>query len=368
MPRGRVSDQQRSFMTSENRLNALIAGITPVDASFADTARVRLDSLTKPPGSLGRLEELAARVAVVQRSVRPVATPSAIVLMAGDHGVIDEGVSSYPQEVTVQMVANFAAGGAAINQLARHAGARLVLVDIGVAGDTGMFAGVRQAKIARGTANMAKGPAMTREQAAAAVLVGADVARELIADGVVMIGTGEMGIGNTTAAAAITAAFCGVSAASVDGRGTGLDDAGVAHKVVVVERALAINGIDVSDPLGVLAGVGGLEIAGMVGVMLGAAEGGVCAVSDGFISGVAALVAVGLCPDAGGYLFPSHRSQEPGHPIVLSRLAMEPVLQFEMRLGEGTGAALAMSIIGAACSVMSGMATFDEAGVSGAEG
>ncbi len=354
-------------MTAENRLNDLLASIAPVDESYAVTTWARLDSLTKPPRSLGRLEELAARVAVVQRTERPVASPSAIVLMAGDHGVVAEGVSPYPQEVTVQMVANFAAGGAAINQLARHAGAKLVLVDVGVAGETGAFAGVRQAKIAPGTANMAVGPAMSREEAASAVMVGVQVARELIADGVRVIGTGEMGIGNTTAAAALTATFTGAVVATVVGRGTGLDDAGVARKVAVVERALAVNAVDASDPLGVLAAVGGLEIAGMAGVMLEAAAAGVCAVSDGFISGAAALVATRLCPDAAGYLFPSHRSVEPGHSIVLTALGAEPVLEFDMRLGEGTGAALAIGIMGAACEVMSGMATFAEAGVSGAE-
>lgn len=354
-------------MTAENRLKDVLASINPVDATFTDTAWARLDSLTKPPRSLGRLEGLAARVAVVQQSERPDVSSSAIVLMAGDHGVVVEGVSPYPQEVTVQMVANFSAGGAAINQLARHAGARLELVDIGVAGDTSAFVGVRQAKVAPGTSNMAVGPAMTREQAAGAVLVGIDVARELIADGVRMIGTGEMGIGNTTAAAALTAALCDVDVARVVGRGTGLDDEGVLRKVTVVERALAVNDIDTTDPLGVLAAVGGLEIAGMAGVMLGAAAGGVCAVSDGFISGAAALVATSMSPDSAGYFFPSHRSMEPGHSIVLKALGMEPVLQFDMRLGEGTGAALAMSIVDAACNVMSGMATFAEAGVSGAE-
>ena len=354
-------------MTAENRLKDVLASIVFVDTTFIDIAWIRFDSLTKPPRSLGRLEELAARVAVVQHTERPDVSSPAIVLMAGDHGVVAEGVSPYPQEVTVQMVANFSAGGAAINQLARHAGARLELVDIGVAGDTSAFAGVRQAKVAPGTANMAAGPAMTREQAAEAVLVGIDVARELIADGVRMLGTGEMGIGNTTAAAALTAAFCDVDVASVVGRGTGLDDAGLARKVTVVERALAVNDIDTTDPLGVLAAVGGLEIAGMAGVMLGAAAGGVCAVSDGFISGVAALVATRMAPDSAGYFFPSHRSMEPGHSIVLAALGMEPVLQFDMRLGEGTGAALAMTIIDASCTVMSGMATFAEAGVSGAD-
>jgi nicotinate-nucleotide--dimethylbenzimidazole phosphoribosyltransferase len=325
------------------------------------------DSLTKPPGSLGRLEELAARVAVVQRDVRPKAAPSAIVLMAGDHGVVAEGVSPYPQDVTWQMVANFSAGGAAINQLAGHAKSTLVLVDVGVASDTSTFGGVVQAKVRPGTANMAAGSAMTREEAAEALLVGARTAADLHEQGVLLIGTGEMGIGNTTAAAALTSAFTGVDPSLVVGRGTGLDDAGVAHKAEVIRRALAVNGVDRLDALGVLAAVGGLEIAGMAGVMLGAASVGCCVVADGFISGSAALVATRLCPELAGYLFPSHRSAEPGHTVVLDALGLQPVLELDMRLGEGTGAALAIEIISAACAVMSGMATFAEAGVSGAD-
>ncbi|MCE5191418.1 MAG: nicotinate-nucleotide--dimethylbenzimidazole phosphoribosyltransferase [Actinomycetia bacterium] len=354
-------------MTAETQLQELIAGIVPVDAAFEAAARARLDALSKPPGSLGKLEDLAARVAVVQHDVRPAASPSAIVLMAGDHGVVAEGVSAYPQNVTWQMLANFSAGGAAINQLAKHAGARLVLVDVGVATDTSALAGVVQAKVRPGTANMAEGPAMTREEAAAAILTGARITSELVADGVRIIGTGEMGIGNSTAAAALTAAFTGSEPARVVGRGTGLDRAGVAHKATVIERALERNGVAGLDPLGVLAAAGGLEIAGMAGVVLGAAAGGVCAVFDGFISGAAALVALRLCPEAAGYVFPSHLSSEPGHAVVLDALGLAPVLELDMRLGEGTGAALAIEIIGAACAVMSGMATFAEAGVSEAD-
>lgn len=354
-------------MTAEAQLHELIATVQPVDESFKIEAQERLDSLTKPPGSLGRLEELAARVAVVQRDVRPSAAPSAIVLMAGDHGVIAEGVSSYPQDVTWQMVANFSAGGAAINQLAGHAKSTLVLVDVGVAADTSAFGGVVQAKVRPGTANMATGPAMTREEAAEALLVGVRTAADLHKQGVRLIGTGEMGIGNTTAAAALTSAITGIDPSLVVGRGTGLDDAGVAHKAEVIRRALAVNGVDGLDPLGVLAAFGGLEIAGMAGVMLGAASVGCCVVADGFISGAAALVAMRLCPELGGYLFPSHRSVEPGHTVVLEALGLQPVLELDMRLGEGTGAALAIEIISAACAVMSGMATFAEAGVSGAD-
>ena len=354
-------------MTHETDLQQMIASVTRPDAAFATAAWERLDSLTKPPRSLGRVEELAATMAVIQHAVRPVAGPMAIVLMAGDHGVVAEGVSPYPQEVTWQMVANFSAGGAAINQLAGHIGARLVLVDVGIAGDVSGIDGVRHAKGRAGTRNMAEEPAMTREEAAAALLVGVNVARELATAGVRLIGTGEMGIGNTTAAAALTAAYAQVDPAVVVGRGTGLDDAGVSHKAVVVERALQVNDVASQDALGVLAAVGGLEIAGLAGVFIGAAAAGVAVVSDGFISGAALLAATRMCPACAGFAFPSHRSVEPGHTVVLEALGMDPVLEFDMRLGEGTGAALAMGVIDAACKIMSGMATFGDAGVSDRE-
>jgi nicotinate-nucleotide--dimethylbenzimidazole phosphoribosyltransferase len=354
-------------VTHEADLQQLIDSVVAPDEAFETCAWGRLDTLTKPPRSLGRLEELAARMSVIQQDIRPVATPMAIVLMAGDHGVVVEGVSPYPQDVTWQMVANFSAGGAAINQLAGHVGAQLVLVDIGVAADVSHIVGVRHAKVRAGTANMAVGPAMTREEAAEAILVGIRVARELADSGVKLIGTGEMGIGNTTAAAALTAAFAGAKPASVVGRGTGLDDAGVLHKAGVIDRALALNHVQTLDPLGVLAAVGGLEIAGLAGVFIGAAVSGVACVSDGFISGAALLAATRICPLCSAFAFPSHRSVEPGHAKVLEVLGLTAVLELDMRLGEGTGAALAMSVIDAACKVMSGMATFDGAGVSDRE-
>jgi len=350
---------------AEQAVLALAATVRSPGATAMDRAWARLDSLTKPPRSLGRLEEIAARIAAVQDTDRPVGTPSAIVLLAGDHGVVAEGVSPWPAEVTQQMMANFVAGGAAINQIAGHVGARLVLADIGVAGDTSALPGVLQLKVRPGTRNLAHGPAMTREEAARAFLGGADLAAALVREGVTIVGTGEMGIGNTTPASALTAAYARASAADVVGMGTGLDAAGVSRKIGVVERALAVNPSDASDPFGTLAALGGLEIAGMAGVMVGAAAWGACAVSDGFISGAAALAAVRICPACADYLFPSHLSAEPGHRIVLDALGVEPVLQLDMRLGEGTGAALAIGIMGAACAMMSGMATFAEAGVSG---
>ncbi len=368
-------------MTRETELTDVIESIKPTDPAAEQAAWDRLDTLTKPPRSLGRLEEIAARVARVQKVVRPRVESKVIILAAGDHGVVAEGVSPFPQDVTWQMMANFAAGGAAINQIATSVGAQLRLYDVGVVSDVSHLPGVRVEKVAPGTANMALGPAMSREQAAQAVMVGVQAARDAVSDGFELLGTGEMGIGNSTAAAALAAAFTGTPPAQVVGRGTGLDDAGVAHKALVVERALAVNGItldahgtahgtahgaaDGPDALGILAAVGGLEIAALAGVVIGAAEQGVCVVSDGFISGAATLAAVRLCPSAAEYVFPSHLSVEPGHAVVLGALGLKPVLELDMRLGEGTGAALAMGIIDAACGMLSGMATFAEAGVSG---
>ena len=355
-------------MNPELRLQALIDSVQPTDPAAEDRARKRLDSLTKPPGSLGRLEDLAAQVARIQDTDRPLVERKVIIVMAADHGVVAEGVSPYPQEVTVQMVANFAAGGAAVNQLAAAVGAQVRVVDVGVAGDVAAIPGVEHEKIAPGTQNLAAGPAMTREEAARAILVGARCAREAAGAGVRLIGTGEMGIGNTTASAALTAAFTGLPVAGLVGRGTGLDDAGLNRKVEVVERALRVNDVDRRDVLGTLAALGGLEIAALAGVVLGAAATRTAVIVDGFISGVAALVAVRLAPSAAGYILPSHRSAEPGHKAVLDALGLEPVIDFEMRLGEGTGAALVMGIVDGGCRMLSGMATFAEANVSEAPG
>lgn len=359
-----ASDLDTSPGPFETELQALVDRVQAVDPRGLETAWARLDSLTKPPRSLGRLEEVAARVAAIQGTDRPIGGPAAIVLLAGDHGVVAEGVSAWPSEVTAQMMANFDSGGAAISQMAAHAGARLVLADVGVASDTSKLRTVRQKNVRRGTGNIAREPAMTREEAAAAFLVGARIAAELAGEGIVLIGTGEMGIGNTTSAAALAAAYLGVPPASVMGRGTGVDDAALQRKTAAVKRALTLHPANPGDPLGTLADLGGLEIAGMAGVMVGAAAAGVCGVSDGFISGTAALAAVRVCPDCAGYLFASHRSAEPGHRIVLEELGLEPLVDLDMRLGEGTGAALAIEIIGSACAMMSGMATFAEAGVS----
>ncbi len=351
-------------MTDERWLADLIGSLAWVDREGYDRAWARLDRLTKPPRSLGALERLAARLAAIQGTTRPSAEPAAIVVMAGDHGVADQGVSAYPREVTVQMVANFAHGGAAINQLAAHAGADLVVVDVGCAQDTTALPGVRQAKVRSGTGDITLGPAMTREECLKAIRAGADIARELASTGVRIVGVGEMGIGNTTAAGAVVAALAGVHPSLVAWRGTGLDDEGVARKVSVIERALAVNDVRAEDPIGVLAGVGGLEIAGIVGVMLGCAQTRTPCVVDGFITGAAALAACALAPAVSDHLVQSHLSAERGHRVVIDAIGLEPMLRLDMRLGEGSGAALAISLARAACAVMNGMATFDEAGVS----
>lgn len=352
--------------TFEDQLVAAIYSVTPTEPAAEIAAWERLDSLTKPPRSLGRLETIAAQMSRIQGTVRPSVDSKRVLLMAGDHGVVAEGVSAYPQDVTWQMVANFSAGGAAINQIARSVGATVEVFDVGVARDISDLPGVRHCNVARGTANMTLGPAMTRETCARAILVGVGAARVAAEQGATLLGTGEMGIGNSTSAAALTAAFTGVDADLVVGSGTGLDETGVANKAQVIRTALAVNRTLELDALGILAAVGGLEIAALAGVVIGAAEEGVAVVTDGFISGAATLAALALCSVAREYVLPSHLSVEPGHRVLLDFLGLAPVFNLDMRLGEGTGAALAMGIIDAACAMMSGMATFAEAGVAGA--
>ncbi len=346
---------------AESALSALLAKIEPPDARVALRAQARLDRLTKPPGSLGRLEELAVRAALVTGSEHPRLAAPVIFTLAGDHGVVAEGVSAYPQAVTAQMVENFCRGGAAVNVLARQAGARVVVADLGVAAELPPHPQLLSRKIAFGTANMARGPAMSREQALAAIAAGAALVEEAAPD---CVGTGEMGIGNTTAASALTAALTGADAAAVTGRGTGVDNAGWARKVAVVRQALAVNRPDPRDPLGVLSAVGGFEIAGLVGVILAGAARRVPVVLDGFIATAAALVAVRLHGDTREYLLAAHRSTEPGHRLLLETLGLAPYLDLGMRLGEGTGAALGIGLLRAALACAAEMATFKEAGVS----
>lgn len=345
-------------------IEQLIAQISHLDQPAMDAARARQDILTKPRGSLGRLESLSIQLAGITGNPQPRIQHKVIVTMAGDHGVVAEGVSAYPQEVTPQMVANFLNGGAAINVLARHIGARVVVVDMGVAAELGSHAGLVDKKVAPGTDNIARGPAMSREQAVQALLSGAQVVEAEIGQGLDILGTGDMGIGNTTPSAAIAAAITGRSPAEIVGRGTGVDDAGLSRKIAAVQRALMVNRPDPADALDVLAKVGGFEIGGLAGAMLAAAAHRRPVVVDGFISTAAAMIAVGLAPEARSYLIPAHRSQELGHRIMLDWLGLKPLLDLDLRLGEGTGAAIGISLAEAACKILSEMATFAEAGVS----
>ncbi len=347
-----------------NLLESTIQNIQPLDKNAMSLARVRQETLTKPAGSLGRLEELSIQLAGIQGKSRPQIKQKAIVVMVADHGVVAEGTSAYPQEVTGQMVLNFIRGGAAINALSRQVGARVIVVDIGIAGKTSSFMGILRHKVAPGTRNMCKGPAMTIGEATEAITAGIEVVKTEINKGLDIIGTGEMGIGNTTASSAICSVFTGKTAAEVTGRGTGLDDKQLQHKIEVINKALDLNKPETGRPLEVLAKVGGLEIGGLAGVMLGAAANRVPVMVDGFISGAAALIATGLCPQVKDYLIAAHLSFEPGHKIMMEYLGLKPLLDLDMRLGEGTGAALGISLAEAACRTLNEMATFAEAGVS----
>jgi nicotinate-nucleotide--dimethylbenzimidazole phosphoribosyltransferase len=340
------------------------AAIAAVDQAIAAATQRLLDAKTKPRRSLGRLEDLACRVAAIRGTPIPAVPVKAIVVMGADHGVADEGVSAYPQTVTRQMLLNFAAGGAAINVLARHVGARVVVVDMGVKEPLPAQPEVRALRVGAGTHNFTRGPAMSRAEAVDAIETGIRLARELIDGGVTLLGIGEMGIGNTTAASALSAVLTGATPEAVTGRGTGIDDSGLQRKRDAVRRALAVNGPDPADPLDVLAKVGGFEIGGLAGVVLGSAAHRIPVVVDGFIASVAALIAVRVAPAAGDYLIAAHQSVEPGHRLVLDALGLRPLLDLELRLGEGTGAALAMSLVDAALHVLHEMATFDTAGVS----
>ncbi len=345
-------------------LPKLLSRIKAPDPTLGEKAQAHLDQLTKPPGSLGRLEELARRIVEITGQERPAIRRAVIFTLAADHGVVVEGVSAYPQVVTAQMVDNFLRGGAAIDVMARHIGADLVVADLGVATPLPSRPGLVVRRIGPGTWNMARGPAMTREQALAAVEAGIGLVEAERCQGVDLIGTGEMGIGNTTAASAIAAVLTGAPVESVTGRGTGIDEASWQRKVAVIRRAIELNRPDPRDGLDLLAKVGGFEIGGLVGVILAGAAHQVPVVLDGFITGAAALVAQTLKPEVSRYLFASHCSTEPGHKAVLARLGLEPYLDFGLRLGEGTGAALTFPLIRTAVAVYTEMATFKSAGVS----
>ena len=340
------------------------ACIRSVDHEAARQTQKLLDEKTKPHGSLGMLEQLACRLAAIGGRAEGVLDGKAVVVMAADHGVAEEGVSAYPAEVTEQMVANFAHGGAAINVLARQAKAQVVVVNMGTKRRGVEIPCIRDAWLGPGTANFAQGPAMTMQQALQGVDIGIQLATELCAAGIGLIGVGEMGIGNTTAASAMTAVFTGDAPERVTGRGTGIDEATWKRKVDVIEKALAIHQPRRDQPLEVLARVGGFELAGLAGVMLGAAAQRVPIVLDGFITGAAALAAVGLCPLVRDYLIASHQSVEPGHRRILDHLELRPLFNLDMRLGEGTGAVLAMYLIEASLRIVREMATFRSDGIT----
>ena len=345
-------------------LDEAIARIRPADPEAKRAAELRQGRLTKPPGSLGRLEELSIQLAGIFETERPTLRGKTVIVAAADHGVVAQAVTGYPQAVTAQMVLNFLAGGAAINVMARKAGAEIVIVDAGVAAPLPDHPDLRRLGMGAGTGDITQGPAMTREEAKACVDAGVGLALETIEAGADILGTGDMGIGNTTASSAITAALTGLPPRETTGRGTGRSDEELGHKIDVVARALEVNRPDPDDGLDVLAKVGGFEIGVLAGVVLGAALARRPVVLDGFISGAAGLIARSLCADVKDYVIAAHLSAETGHRVALSHLGLLPLLDLDMRLGEGTGAVLAMGVVEAAAACLAEMATFAEAGVS----
>ncbi|MFQ5996207.1 MAG: nicotinate-nucleotide--dimethylbenzimidazole phosphoribosyltransferase [Dehalococcoidales bacterium] len=345
-------------------LSNTVTMIEPLDKEAMARAQARQDTLTKPPGSLGRLEQLSIQLAGIQGRPIPQIKHKAVITMAADHGVVAEKVGPWPQEVTAQMVHNFVRGGAGMNVIARQVGARVIVVDMGVATELERSPQLLSQKIAHGTRNIAVGPAMTKEQALKAVEAGIEIVTAEINKGLDIIGTGDMGIGNTSASSAICAVITGKSVAQVTGRGAGSTDEQLARKVEVIKKALATSRPDPKQPLDVLAKVGGFEIGGLAGVMLGAAAHRIPVVIDGFISGAAALIASGLAPRLKDYLIAAHVSAEPGHRVVLEHIGLKPFLNLDMRLGEGTGAALGIFLAETAAKTLAEMATFAEAGVS----
>jgi len=347
-----------------NKINQTISGIKPLDKKSMGEARIRQDNLTKPQGSMGQLETLSIQVAGIKGDPKPRITHKVIFTLAGDHGVTKDGVSAYPSEVTPQMVYNFLRGGAGINVLARHIGARVVVADLGVASVLERHPDLKDRKVAMGTRNMAAGPAVSREEAIRSIEAGIELVEEELPIGVDILGTGDMGIGNTTASSAITAAITGADVAAVTGRGTGIDDKGWEKKVKVIKKALELNRPDPKDAIDVLSKVGGFEIGGIAGVILAGARYRIPVVIDGFISGAAALIAATLSPEVKPFLIASHQSAEQGHRVLLEYLGLKPLLNLDLRLGEGTGAALGIFLVEASLKILDEMATFSEAGVS----
>jgi len=351
------------------KLNGTINRIEAIDNSLAEETQKRLDNLTKPQGSLGRLEELAKQMVAITKKENPPVRNKVIFTMAGDHGITEEGVSAFPKEVTPQMVYNFIKGGAGINVLANHVGARVVIVDMGVACDLEPHPELVIKKVGYGTKNMALGPAMTREEAVRSIENGIEIFEEEFSssDGkkrIDIVGTGDMGIGNTTASSAIASVVTGKSVEDMTGRGTGIDDKGLSSKIALIKKAINVNEPDAEDAIDILSKVGGFEIGGLAGVILAAASRRVPVVIDGFISGAAALIAYKIEPKVKDYMIAAHYSVEIGHRAVLDHLGLKGLLDFDFRLGEGTGAALAMSVVEASVRILTEMATFQDANVS----
>ncbi len=352
-----------------NRIEKAIHQIKPPNPSVYAAAQTRLRNQARPAGSLGLLEAVGARLAAIFGTLDVCLKHKQIVTCAGDHGICAEGVSLFPQEVTSQMVDNFVKGGASVNVLARHARAGVWVADLGVKHDFDPALPIFHKKVCHGTANFARGPAMTREQAELSIQAGIEIVEELLQDGPIdLLGTGDMGIGNTSPSTAIIAVYSGLPVARVAGRGTGLDNAGFDKKVAAIEQGLAHNQPDPGDPVGVLAKVGGLEIGGLAGLVIGAASLGIPVVCDGFISTAGALIACELAPSAREYLFASHRSAEAGHQFMLDHLELSPLLDLGMRLGEGTGAALAMELMDASTRILADIRTFEEVAIQDAQG
>lgn len=347
-----------------NRLDSVVNSIGKLDVALMDETQKRLDNLTKPQGSLGRLEETAKKITGITGRKNPSFNNKVIITIAGDHGVVKEGISAFPQEVTPQMVYNFLRGGAAINVLARHINARVVVVDAGVACDLNPALGLIISKAGYGTKNIAQGHAMTKNEAICAIEAGISAAEAQINQGADIVGTGDMGIGNTTASSAIVSAITGCSVENATGRGTGIDDKMLDNKIAVIKKALAVNNPDATDGLDVLSKIGGFEIGALAGVYLACASKRVPVVIDGFISGAAALIAYLIEPKAKDFMIASHYSVERGHKITLDFLGLKPLLDLDLRLGEGTGAALGISLIEASVKILNEMATFGDAGVS----
>ncbi len=347
-----------------DKITETINNIKPLDYKIMEVTQERLDNLTKPLGSLGRLEELAKQITGITARENPNLGNKVIFTLAADHGVTEEGVSAYPKEVTAQMVYNFLRGGAGINVLSKHAGARVVVVDMGVAADLAPDPKLLIKKINYGTKNMAKGPAMTKEEAIKAVEAGIEIFEDELKKGIDIVGTGEMGIGNTTAASAITAVFTEARIEDVTGRGAGLDEKGLKNKIDIIKKSLKINQPDSDNPMDVLTKVGGFEIGGLAGIILAAVSRRVPVVIDGFISGAAALLAYKLEPKAKEYMIASHCSVEKGHRVILDHIGLKPIFDLNLRLGEGTGAALGINIIEAAVKILTQMASFKSAKVS----